>query len=201
VVATDDTRIFDHVKNFGGEVLMTDPSHASGTDRCAEAAGQISGYDLVINVQGDEPFIRPQQIDDLIRDFKQHNSKDCPIGTMVKRIASTQDLFNANVVKVVTDRHNRALYFSRQAIPFMRGIEQQDWLSQHDFFKHLGIYIFRTEVLHQITRLPMSALEKVESLEQLRWLENGFSIFTVETKFETFGIDTPEDLLKWKQKQ
>ncbi len=200
IVATDDDRIFNHVKNFGGEVVMTDPNHPSGTDRCAEIARQITDFELVINVQGDEPFIQPTQINDLIIAFQKKEAEDCGIGTMLKKIESEQELFNPNVVKAVKGENNRALYFSRQAIPFLRGFESKEWLENQVYFKHIGMYIFRSTVLQEITKLPIGKLEKAESLEQLRWLENGFSIYTTETKFETFGIDTPEDLLNWQER-
>lgn len=201
VVATDDDRIFKHVKSFGGEVMMTSAAHLSGTDRCAEVANQFPEFELVINVQGDEPFIQPEQINDLITAFQRKEASDCGIGTMIKNIASAQDLFNPNVVKVVKGANNRALYFSRQAIPFLRGVETQKWFESHTFFKHIGMYVFRSKVLQKLTKLPMGVLETAESLEQLRWLENGFSIYTTTTQFETFGIDTPEDLLDWQQKK
>jgi 3-deoxy-manno-octulosonate cytidylyltransferase (CMP-KDO synthetase) len=200
VVATDDDRIFDHVESFGGEVMMTNLNHPSGTDRCAEVARQFTDFELVINVQGDEPFIKPAQINDLIIAFQQKEASDCGIGTMIKTIEKEADLFNPNVVKVVRSNNNRALYFSRQAIPYLRGYGQKEWLNKHLFFKHIGIYIFRSKVLQEITKLPVGKIEKAESLEQLRWLENGFSIYTTETKFETFGIDTPDDLLNWQKK-
>ena len=199
VVATDDQRIYQHVTDFGGNVMMTSPDHQSGTDRCAEVARQIEGFQLVINVQGDEPFIQPDQINELVKAFQQKDAVDCGVGTMVKKIASEQELFNPNAVKVVKGTNHQALYFSRQAIPFLRGLDQKEWLNKHDFYKHIGMYIFRSEVLQKLTKLPIGTLEKAESLEQLRWLENGFSIYTTETKFETFGIDTPEDLFNWNK--
>ena len=199
IVATDDDRIFTHVKNFGGKVLMTDLNHPSGTDRCAEVARQVDDFELVINIQGDEPFIQPTQINDLIIAFQQKEAEDCGIGTMIKKIESEQELFNQNVVKAVKGANQKALYFSRQAIPLLRGFESKDWLKNQDYFKHIGMYIFRYDVLQKITKLPLGKLEKAESLEQLRWLENGYSIYTTETKFETFGIDTPEDLLNWQK--
>lgn len=200
IVATDDDRIFGHVKSFGGEVMMTASNHPSGTDRCAEVAKQIADFELVINIQGDEPFIQPMQINDLISAFQQKKADGCGIGTMIKIIESEVELFNTNVVKVVKGKNNRALYFSRQAIPFLRGVHQKDWLKNQDYYKHIGMYIFRSDVLQELTVLPIGTLEKVESLEQLRWLENGYSIYTTITKFETFGIDTPEDLLNWQNK-
>ena len=201
IVATDDKRIFDHVINVGGEVMMTSSYHQSGTDRCAEIASQFTDYELVINVQGDEPFIKPQQIDDLVNAFINQKNTNFGIGTMIKQIVSESELFNANIVKVVKGINGKALYFSRQAIPHLRGIDQSEWLRRHSFFKHIGMYIFRSETLLEITKLPVGILEKAESLEQLRWLENGYSIFTVQTDFESFGIDTPEDLAHWQKMQ
>lgn len=201
IVATDDHRIFDCVSDFGGEVMMTSPDHQSGTDRCAEVARQVTGFEMVVNVQGDEPFIQPEQINDLIFAFQQKEAADCGIGTMIKILTTETELFNPNVVKAVKGANNRALYFSRQAIPYLRGREQKDWLKNQDFYKHIGMYIFRSETLQKITKLPIGELEKAESLEQLRWLENGFSIYTTITKFETFGIDSPEDLVNWQEKR
>jgi len=177
---------------------MTDSNHPSGTDRCAEVAKQVTGFELVINIQGDEPFIQPIQINDLINAFQLKEADGCGIGTMIKIIESEEELFNANVVKVVKGKNNRALYFSRQAIPFLRGVDQKEWIQNQQFFKHIGMYIFRSAILQELTELPLGNLEIVESLEQLRWLENGYSIYTTVTKFETFGIDTPEDLLNWQ---
>jgi 3-deoxy-manno-octulosonate cytidylyltransferase (CMP-KDO synthetase) len=193
VVATDHKEIFDHVKSFGGEVCMTRENHVSGTDRCFEAlALQQEKFDYVINVQGDEPFIQPEQIDLLasILDGKTE------IATLAKSIEKEEELLNSNLVKVVFDLNNEALYFSRSAIPHIRNTEQTEWLSRHKFFKHIGMYAYRTDILEKLTGLPVSSLEKAESLEQLRWLENGFKITVVETLTETFGIDTPDDLQK-----
>ena len=200
IVATDDDRIFDHVKSFGGEVMMTDPNHPSGTDRCAEVAKKMTDFELVINVQGDEPFIQPMQIDDLINAFQQKEADNCGIGTMIKIVESEEELFSPNVVKVVKGNNNRALYFSRQAIPFLRDVNRKEWLKRQDYYKHIGMYIFRSDVIQELTELPIGKLEKAESLEQLRWLENGYPIYTTITKFESFGIDTPEDLLNWQNK-
>jgi 3-deoxy-manno-octulosonate cytidylyltransferase (CMP-KDO synthetase) len=200
VVATDDDRIFDQVKNFGGEVKMTNPSHPSGTDRCAEVASQFADFELVINIQGDEPFIKPSQINDLIVAFQKKEASGCGIGTMIKTIEKEADLLNANIVKVVRGINNHALYFSRQAIPFIRNFNKNEWPKKHVFFKHIGMYIFNSKVLQKITKLPTGKLESAENLEQLRWLENGFSIYTTETKYETFGIDTPDDLSNWQKK-
>ena len=193
VVATDHEEIFSHVKNFGGEVCMTKESHVSGTDRCFEALElQPEKFDYVINVQGDEPFIQPDQIDLLASTLDGHKE----IATLVKGIENQDELFNPNLVKAVFNLSHEALYFSRSAIPHIRNKDQTVWLSSHKFYKHIGMYAYRTDVLERLTRLPVSSLEKAESLEQLRWLENGYKITVVETLTETFGIDTPDDLLK-----
>ncbi len=191
VVATDDHRIVACVQNFGGKVCLTNQAHPSGTDRVYEAYCQQDPADLVINVQGDEPYIQPDQIKELIAIF---NSSNAEIGTLIKQITSHEELFNVNKVKVVTDSIGKALYFSRQAIPFQKSVPSENWLDNQKYYKHIGIYAFRPSVLEKIVKLPVSALERSESLEQLRWLESGYSIFTAETKFEAHAIDTPEDL-------
>jgi 3-deoxy-manno-octulosonate cytidylyltransferase (CMP-KDO synthetase) len=191
VVATDNTIIFDHVKNFGGDVCMTKESHVSGTDRCFEALSiQKDIYDYVINIQGDEPFIQPSQIELLA---SRLNGKT-EIATLIKAIDNATQLFNPNLVKVVISKLNEALYFSRATIPHLRNIPEAEWLTKHTFYKHIGMYAYRADILQQLTILPVSSLEKAESLEQLRWLENGFKIMVAETTEETVGIDTPEDL-------
>ena len=195
VVATDDERIFEAVKGFGGEVVMTSTEHRSGTDRCREAFEKV-GYeaDIVINVQGDEPFIQPEQIEALKRCFENEATE---IATLVKPFAvedGIEALENPNSPKVVVDEDMCALYFSRSVVPYLRGVERTEWLSKHTFYKHIGIYAFRAEVLEKVTSLPQSSLEKAESLEQLRWLENGYKIGVGVTNVETIGIDTPEDL-------
>ncbi len=193
VVATDHKEIFNHVRTFGGDVCMTRDDHVSGTDRCFEALGlQPEEFDYVINVQGDEPFIQPEQID-LLASFLDGQTE---IATLAKTIGNEEELFNANLVKVVFDLNKKALYFSRSAIPHIRNTEQTEWLRRHKFFKHIGMYAYRSDILKELTGLPVSSLEKAESLEQLRWLENGFKITVVETLTETFGIDTPDDLKK-----
>ncbi len=196
-VATDDARIFDHVEGFGGKVLMTSPHHQSGTDRIAEAVEILETrgekFEIAVNIQGDEPFIQPEQIADVIRLFR---NPEVEIATLVKSITTAGDLFNPNVVKVISASNGRALLFSRSPIPYFRGKAEAQWVNAYPYFKHIGIYAYRTDVLKKIARLPQAPLEVVESLEQLRWLWNGFSIFTGMTDFETVGIDTPEDLLK-----
>ena len=194
VVATDDQRIYEHILAFGGEVMMTDPMHQSGTDRCAEVASRMKDWDLVINIQGDEPFINPQQIDQVVQPFLSDNT--ISISTLAKQIEKKEELFDSNTVKVVLNHNSKALYFSRQSIPFFRNIPPEDWLKQQKHFKHIGIYGFRRKVLLELSQLKPSNLEKAEALEQLRWLENGYSIFVGLTSFETFGIDVPEDLEK-----
>ena len=192
-VATDHQEIYDHVKKFGGNVCMTRPDHVSGTDRCYEAlTHQHQKYDYIINIQGDEPFIQPEQIDLLAGQLNGLTE----IATLAKSLEIEEQLFNPNVVKVVISKLNEALYFSRSPIPHIRNTADKDWLSKHKFFKHIGMYAYRHDVLERLTRLSVSSLEKAESLEQLRWLENGFRINVAETHTETMGIDTPEDLQK-----
>ncbi len=195
VVATDDQRIFDVVESFGGRVIMTSADHQSGTDRCREAYEKLGEeFDVVINIQGDEPFIHPSQIETLMECF---DSNDVQIATLVKPFSADQsieELENPNSPKVIMNEKMRALYFSRSVIPFLRGTPRQEWLSAHTFYKHIGIYAFRTSALKEITTLPQSPLERAESLEQLRWLEGGYNISVGITNVETIGIDTPEDL-------
>lgn len=197
VVATDDMRIFDAVTAFGGRVVMTSPDHRSGTDRCREAYDKLGEeYDVVVNVQGDEPFIRPSQLESVKRCFDDPATE---IATLVKPFTPADGLAaleNPNSPKVVLDVRSRAICFSRSVIPYLRGIPREEWLSAHTFYKHIGLYAFRTEVLRAVTALPQSVLEKAESLEQLRWIENGYSIGVGITEAETIGIDTPEDLEK-----
>ena len=193
-MATDNTSIADEASKNGFNVVMTSDKHPNGTSRCAEVVGKINEeFDAVINIQGDEPFINPEQIDSLARVITQGNAD---IATLVKNISSPDELFSPNCVKVVTDTNGNALYFSRQPIPFLRGIEQDRWLENHTFYKHIGIYAYRTDVLNKIVNLPQTPLEKSESLEQLRWLENGFKIATAVTTYENIAIDTPDDLIK-----
>ena len=197
VVATDDQRIYDAVKAFGGKVEMTSTSHRSGTDRCWEAyCKQGKQYDVVINVQGDEPFIQRSQLEALKACFADPNTD---IATLVKPFAADDDisaLENPNSPKVVVDSTMHALYFSRSVIPYLRGVEKDQWLKSHTFYKHIGIYGFKAEVLKAVTSLPQSSLEIAESLEQLRWLENGYKIGVGISDVETIGIDTPEDLAR-----
>nr|WP_321354825.1 3-deoxy-manno-octulosonate cytidylyltransferase [uncultured Draconibacterium sp.] len=192
-VATDDDRIFDAVKAFGGEVVKTLPTHQSGTDRCAEAALKIAKkrpVDIVVNIQGDEPFVKPEQIELIKSCFES----DTEIATLVKKVDSEEELFNPNRPKVVLDKNDFALYFSRSPIPYFRGEENKNWVKKHAFWSHIGMYAFKADVLQKITQLEQGKLELAESLEQLRWLENGYKIKTAETTSATIGIDTPEDL-------
>lgn len=191
-VATDDERIAEVVKGFGGKVVMTRNDHQSGTDRCAEAASKIPvNFDVVINIQGDEPFIRREQLEALKGCFADPQTQ---IATLIKKAENEAELFNPNRPKVVVDKQQNALLFSRSPIPFIRGREREDWISSHPFFCHLGMYAYRANILAEITKLRPSALELAESLEQLRWIENGYKIKTAITIFESIGIDTPEDL-------
>ncbi|MFC6997966.1 3-deoxy-manno-octulosonate cytidylyltransferase [Rufibacter roseus] len=194
VVATDDERIFSHVHEFGGSAVMTSPLHQSGTDRCHEAYEQLQEkYEVVVNIQGDEPFIQPEQINRVLSCFQ---NPDDQIATLIKPVKDQQELLNPNSPKVVVGAQGQALYFSRHPIPYLRGHDQEQWLAQHAYFKHIGIYGYRSQVLAQLTKLQQSVLEKAESLEQLRWLEHGFKIITATTEMETIGIDTPEDVEK-----
>lgn len=193
-VATDDQRILDAVEAFGGHAVMTSPNHKSGTDRIQEAVTKIGGqWDVVVNVQGDEPFIQPSQIETICRCF---DDADTQIATLGKPFADMQSVLNPNSPKIVVDNRHYAMYFSRSVIPFVRGQEEGSWIQHFPFLKHLGLYAYRADVLAEITRLPQSSLEKAESLEQLRWLQNGYRIKVGLTDVETVGIDTPEDLAR-----
>jgi 3-deoxy-manno-octulosonate cytidylyltransferase (CMP-KDO synthetase) len=197
IVATDDESIKKHVEQFGGESVMTGSHHNSGTERCNEAYDlvreQDSQYDAIINIQGDEPYIRPEQIYQVISCFED---SEVMIASLMKRITSVDDLHDPNVVKVISDVHGNALYFSRTAIPYIRGRDISDWPGHFSFFRHIGIYGYRPGALADIVNLPRSPLETAESLEQLRWLENSFRIRMKETSFESISVDTPADLLK-----
>ncbi len=197
VVATDDNRIFEHVRSFGGRVLLTSSNHRSGTDRLAEAIAKLENhdewYDVAINIQGDEPFIQPSQIEKVIDIFHDPSAE---IGTLIKLIENGEEIFNQNIVKVVTDGHGKALYFSRSPIPFVRNTISDNWLKETKFYKHIGIYGYRSDTLKEIAALSPAPLETAESLEQLRWLYNGYAIYTRTTDIETFGIDSPDDLSK-----
>ena len=194
-VATDDERIEAAVRAFGGKVVMTSVHHKSGTDRCYEAYTKIGGqYDVVVNVQGDEPFIQASQLNAVKACFDEPATQ---IATLVKPFTEENGLDaleNPNSPKVVVGKNRQALYFSRSVIPYLRNVEKQDWLKHHTYYKHIGLYAYRSEVLKEITALPQSPLELAESLEQLRWLENGYTIKVGVTDIETIGIDTPQDL-------
>lgn len=194
-VATDDERIEAAVRAFGGKVVMTSVHHKSGTDRCFEACTKIGGqYDVVVNVQGDEPFIQVSQLNAVKECFDEPGTQ---IATLVKPFTEEggwEALENPNSPKVVVGRNRQALYFSRSVIPYLRNVEKRDWLKYHTYYKHIGLYAYRAEVLREITALPQSPLELAESLEQLRWLENGYTIKVGVTDIETIGIDTPQDL-------
>ena len=194
IVATDDQRIYDHVLSFGGEVVMTNENHPSGTDRCYEALQKTkTAYDYVINIQGDEPFIDPSQIN-LLADLL--NDVTVELATLMIPVDSHEVLFDKGEVKIVLNQNNEALYFSRMVIPYIKGVEEKDWHKHHNYFRHAGMYAYRTDILKKITQLQPSSLEKAESLEQLRWLENGFKIKCAITHHDSHCIDTPEDIEK-----
>ncbi len=193
-VATDDQRIFQAVEAFGGRAVMTSPNHKSGTDRIQEAITKIGGrWDVVVNVQGDEPFIQASQIKTVCECFEDPETQ---IATLGKPFDNMDAVGNPNSPKIVVDNRHYAMYFSRSIIPFVRGQEKESWLQSYPFLKHLGLYAYRADVLAEITRLPQSSLELAESLEQLRWLQNGYRIKVGLTDVETVGIDTPEDLAR-----
>ncbi len=200
IVATDDQRIFEAVKEFGGEVVFTSEKHNTGTERCAEAAKLVLNFqptaspvydDIIINIQGDEPFIKPQQIELLMKCFDDYNTS---IATLIKPIASNNEVFNPNNVKAIIDNAGRAIYFSRTPIPYLRGVSTDQWEHKHQYYKHIGIYAYRKHILSEIIKLPPSSLEIAESLEQNRWIENGYIIQTKITEIESMAVDTPEDL-------
>lgn len=197
IVATDDTRIFDAVTAFGGKAVMTSVHHKSGTDRVHEAYENLQkDYDVIVNIQGDEPFIQPSQLEALKECFDDDKTE---IATLVKPFTpqdGLEALENPNSPKVVLDDSRRALYFSRSVIPYLRGVERSQWLATHTFYKHIGLYAYRPDILAEITSLPQSPLEMAESLEQLRWLQAGFNIKVGISQAETIGIDTPEDLAR-----
>lgn len=194
IVATDDERIFRHVVDHGGKVCMTKAVHRSGTERVSEVAELEPDYDFYVNIQGDEPFIEPQQINQLVKCLFLNDVK---IATLIKLFQKNEDLFNPNLVKVVTDQQGKALYFSRSVIPYLREVEDQStWIQHHRFFQHIGIYGFERATLMQIPEMEAVPLEKTESLEQLRWLGNGIAIQTALSDYESIAIDTPEDFQK-----
>ena len=201
IVATDDERIQKEILSFGGKVIITSNEHKSGTDRCYEVVEKLikagSNFDVIVNIQGDEPYIKPEQIDLVTSSF---DDLKVQIATLVKKIKSRQELFNPNVNKVVLNQNKEAMYFSRNPIPYIQNHAKEDWLFSHNYFKHIGIYAYRTIILSEIIKLSVSSLEKAESLEQLRWLENGYKIKVLETEHESIAVDTPEDLSNFLNK-
>lgn len=197
VVATDDQRIFNHVAEFGGKVIMTSKKHKSGTDRCFEVIENMRKmnfqFEIAINIQGDEPYIHPRQIETLLKCFDDKNTS---IATLVKKISDHNELFDPNCVKVIVNKDSEAIYFSRSPVPFIRDFQKEDWPKKHTFLRHIGIYGYKTDILEKIVSLKISPLEKAESLEQLRWIENGYVIRTKRTNFETIDINTPQDLIR-----
>ncbi|MFW6371241.1 MAG: 3-deoxy-manno-octulosonate cytidylyltransferase [Bacteroidota bacterium] len=202
VVATDDQRIYNAVKSFNGEVVMTSEKHQSGTDRSSEALNIVENktlktFSVVVNIQGDEPFIHPEQIEKLTSCFYNTNTE---IATLVKPLNSEDELFNPNKPKVVLNKNSQALYFSRSPIPYLRNVPQKEWHKHHQYYIHIGLYAYRSDILREITLLNQGLLEKAESLEQLRWIENGYNITTRKTEVENWSVDTPEDIEKLKEK-
>ena len=198
IVATDDQRIFEEVKRFNGQVVITSDKHESGTDRCAEAlelyekqSGQK--FDAVINIQGDEPFIQGEQIKQIAESFNKVNTQ---ISTLVKKITDPKIVFDPSCPKVILNTNSEAIYFSRSTIPYINNTEEKDWFNKFTFYEHLGLYAYKSDVLKEITQLKPSSLEIAESLEQNRWLENGYKIKVIETDHENISIDTQEDLNK-----
>lgn len=198
IVATDDVRITDEVEGFGGNWVITSENHQSGTDRCAEAVAIYEkqtgeNFDVVINIQGDEPFIKIEQLQQVISCFEEFGTE---IATLIKRIDDLDDVFNTNKPKVVINKDKEAIYFSRSPIPYIRNFDKENWLENHTFYKHIGIYGYRKDILLKITKLKQSALEIAESLEQNRWIENSYKIKTEITEHESISIDTFDDLSK-----
>jgi 3-deoxy-manno-octulosonate cytidylyltransferase (CMP-KDO synthetase) len=197
IVATDNKAIYKHILSFHGNVMMTGEHHASGTERCSEVAGNLrlagEDYDCVINIQGDEPYIEPEQISQVAECFKDPHTQ---LATLIQKIQSQEELTSHSVVKVVVDRDGFALFFSRSVIPFFRGKDPKTWLSGTTYYKHIGIYGYLTSILEKIVAFPVSETERAESLEQLRWLYNGYRIKTRVTEYDSIAIDTPADLLK-----
>jgi 3-deoxy-manno-octulosonate cytidylyltransferase (CMP-KDO synthetase) len=193
IIATESEEVRKHVESFGSEAVLTGNNHASGTDRCFEALTlQKEDYDYVINIQGDEPFISPIQIDEIAALL----DGSVELATLIKKITTSSELFNYGEVKTVFNTDMEALYFSRQPIPYCRNKGEMEWLSQQDYYKHIGIYAYRADMLERVSKLPVSTLEKAESLEQLRWIENGLKIKLAYTEHESVCIDTKEDLDK-----
>ena len=199
VVATDDERILNHVKEFGGNAVMTSINHQTGTDRCNEVLYyEEEKPDVVINIQGDEPYIEPEQLELVASLFSR---TEVQIATLVKQLKNNYDLFNPSIIKVVKDVNDKALFFSRSAIPFNRSSPNQEWANKGIYFKHIGIYAYRSDVLSKISALKQSPLELTESLEQLRWLENGYTIHVAETNHDSYSVDVPEDLKRFEGRE
>lgn len=203
IIATDHDEIFKHAQSFGGKVMLTDTAHRSGTERCAEVVRKINeDFEVIINIQGDEPFIQPMQIDLLAECFLSPLLRGgvgggaVQIATLIKLIDKPDELYSNNVVKAVVNKNNNAIYFSRLSIPYFREKPLNEWLKHHSYYKHIGIYGYRKKTLLEIVALSPTPLEKAESLEQLRWLENDYKIKTAITDFDSIAIDTPEDLFK-----
>lgn len=196
IIATDHPKIRQHITAFGGEVSMTLANHPSGTDRCREALDQQADtYDYVVNIQGDEPFVQPEAIDELASLLDRQTQ----LGTLVSKIHDASVLSNPNMMKVIFNTRHEAIYFSRAAIPYVRDVSPEQWLQQHTFYKHVHLYAYRADVLREITELEVSSLERAESLEQLRWIENGYKIKIGITQYESLSVDTPGDLERAKQ--
>jgi 3-deoxy-manno-octulosonate cytidylyltransferase (CMP-KDO synthetase) len=194
VVATDDARILSHVQSFGGKAVMTRTSHPSGTDRCLEALQQLEGnYSYVINIQGDEPFINPAQIDELAALLADGSVE---LATQMIPVGNYEELFDRGEVKIVLNDNMEALYFSRMVIPFIKGVDEKEWHNHYTYYRHVGMYAYRRDILEQIVKLPVSSLEQAESLEQLRWVQHGYKVKCAITHFESHCIDTPEDVEK-----
>lgn len=199
LVATDDERIANLVINRGGKAIMTSSTHPTGTDRLMEVASKLPDFDIYLNIQGDEPFLNPQVPDELIRALQQNPNAE--IATPVCLMTQTEKLLSPHVVKVVRNQQGQALYFSRQAIPFLREIpDANQWISHHSYYQHIGVYAFRKSALNRIAQLTPSLLEQAESLEQLRWLERGMQIITCLTDEPGPAVDTPEDLQNIEKK-
>lgn len=201
IVATDDERIKQAVENFNGRVVMTSKHHKTGTDRCDEAIrifrkDHFENIAVVINIQSDEPFIQPEQLKQLMECFDNPSTQ---IATLIMEIKTSYDIFNPNLPKVAINLNHEAIYFSRSPIPFIRNKHKDRWVISHTFFKHIGIYAYRTGILREIAQLQPSSLEVAESLEQNRWIENGYTIKVKETNFKNYPVDTPEDLEKIKK--
>lgn len=197
IIATDDERISNEALKFGARALMTAPHHQSGTERCGEILQLMANkFDIVVNIQGDEPFIQPEQIQEILSPFEEESTQ---IATLMRAIRNSESILNPNIVKVTASKSGKALYFSRSPIPYIRDSSEANWLNLGNYYQHVGMYAYQAKTLLEITQLPMSSLEKLEKLEQLRWLENDYPIAVRETQYENFGIDTPSDLEKAKK--